>query len=199
MKTFAALLLLMLVAACASVSAPQRAALPGIELGSQKLPAAIAEHDIGFGAKIRIPTHWEFKSYPMPPESGGSNIRIHAQGITLAITGFNRSGPQKTTDQLKDLLTQAAASYLPAAKEKSVSPQAADNRMVSVVYVTLNAANPAVGLRPFPNETRPCQSVLTAIASKGDATYSMTLAVYGTDTATGMNAAAARQAILGIQ
>jgi hypothetical protein len=115
----------------------------------------------------------------------------------MAITGMLKSGPMRSTAQLKDFLSQGAASYVPLSKEKTIQPIAVESPTTRLVYATFSAANQDQGLPALANE-RSLQ-VTSAILNKEGAIFTITISVNQSDSESSKNHLLAIEALRNVK
>jgi hypothetical protein len=130
--------------------------------------AAGGSQAIGGGMSLDVPAGWKFERWPMP-EPNQTNIRIHAEGLKIGITGFPIPEGAETVKVLQDLdatLVQAMTPYLSEARESAVQPTGFAAGEVRGSFGTLSAKPGGKGFAVFPTTLSPSaiyQCVTTSI------------------------------------
>jgi hypothetical protein len=109
-----------------------------------------ATHDIGRGATITLPDGWTYFSYPSPlPEMAGlKEVRAFNGAVVIAISPVPNVDRRRFSEgQVRDLLAQGVAPYVPFSKEQAAKVLTFSRDGLVGGSVSFTAAN--LGATPF--------------------------------------------------
>ncbi|NQD38831.1 hypothetical protein HPT27_17580 [Permianibacter sp. IMCC34836] len=112
-------------------------------------------HPIGGGLAVSLPKSWVVKNYPMPLE-GATNLRIEADDVRIAITGFPTEKGRLDKSALADMLAQSATYYLSKAKDPQLHAEYFETESALGAYAVLETASGNEEFAVFPGRYYAC-------------------------------------------